>query len=471
MAERPAGRRASSQPQAQFLWACLRDLFHYCAVHLAEIAHSARDVDQALRWGFGWSQGPFELWQAAGWQTQAAAVAADIAAGKSSSPTPLPAWALDPARQGVHGAAGAWAPQLGRDLPRSPLPVYARQVFPARLLGEPASDPATSGETLFATPAVRLWRLPARDARIGIVSLQTKAHALNRASLAGLRAAIDYAEAELDGLVLWQPAPFAVGADLAEFVSLGADADPALLEAAVADFQQTGKRIKFAQVPVVAAVSGMALGGGCEFAMLARRRVLALESQLGLVEAGVGLIPAGGGCKEMALLAAERAAQSFNPEDLLVAIQPLFQRISRGRPGNNGHEARVHGYARADDPVLFTSGEVLQVALGEARALADAGHVPPLPRTRVPVAGRTAIATLEMQLVNQLEGGMISAHDYRVARATAVALCGGDIEGGSLVDEDWLLAVERQQFVALLQTPETQARIRHMLDTGKPLRN
>jgi 3-hydroxyacyl-CoA dehydrogenase len=129
------------------------------------------------------------------------------------------------------------------------------------------------------------------------------------------------------------------------------------------------------------------------------------------------------------------------------------------------------GFARDSDSIVFNSQELLYVAIREARAMADAGYAPPMKARGIPVAGRTGIATLEMMLVNMKDGGMISAHDYKVARAAATALCGGEVEAGSLVDEEWLLTVERRLFVELLKTPETQARIKHMLETGKPLRN
>jgi len=134
-------------------------------------------------------------------------------------------------------------------------------------------------------------------------------------------------------------------------------------------------------------------------------------------------------------------------------------------------EAVEYGFAKASDTILFNADELLYVAVREARNLAAAGYTPAAPARAVPVAGKSGIATLEMTLVNMRDGGMISAHDYRVARAAAIALCGGEIEAGSQVDEEWLLAVERRLFVELLKTPETQDRIRHMLDTGKPLRN
>ena len=470
-AQRLVALRNSNHPQAQFLWSILRDLFHYCAVQLENVADNARDVDFALRWGFGWAQGPFEMWQAAGWAETAQAIAADVAAGKAMSKVPLPAWVMDKARIGVHGAAGSWSASRQRDVARSTLPVYRRQLFPELLLGETLAQAEGSGETLFENGGVRLWRLPAVDAGIGIISFESKMHAIGDEVLDGVLAALQQAAGSLDGLVIWHDAPFAVGANLKQVSDACVAGDFALLERTVAKFQQAAMAIKYAPLPVVAAVQGMALGGGCEFAMHAAKRVLALESYLGLVEVGVGLIPAGGGCKELALRAARWAAQSGTPGEVMGNLLPVFMNVAMAKTGKSAHEAIDLGFAKADDTILFHPRELLFVALKEARLLADVGYAPPVPARGVPVAGRTGIATMEMNLVNMIEGGMISAHDYRVSRAVAVALCGGDIEYGSLVDEDWLLAVERQQFLELLKTPETQARIKHMLETGKPLRN
>ena len=471
----PAARlhalRTSNHAQARFLWAIFRDLFHYCAVQLENVADNARDVDFALRWGFGWAQGPFELWQAAGWAETAQAIAADIAAGKTMSKVPLPAWAMNKGRSGVHGAAGSWSASRQRDVPRSTLPVYGRQLFPELLLGETLARPEGSGETLFENDGVRLWRLPAVDAGIGIISIKSKMHAIGDEVLDGVLAALKQAATSLDGLVIWHEAPFAVGANLNQISDACVAGDFDRLEQTVVKFQQATMAIKYAQIPVVAAVQGMALGGGCEFAMHAAKRVLALESYLGLVEVGVGLIPAGGGCKELALRAARWAAQSGASGEVLGNLSPTFMTVAMGKTSKSAHEAIDLGFGKAGDTILFNARELLFVALKEARLLADAGYVPPVPARGVPVAGRAGIASMEMTLVNMREGGMISAHDYRVSRAVAVALCGGEVEYGSLVDEAWLLAVERQQFLELLKTPETQARIKHMLDTGKPLRN
>ena len=463
--------RNSGHPQAQFLWAIFRDLFHYCAVQLGNIADNARDVDLAMRWGFGWAQGPFEMWQAAGWEAVAQAIAADIASGKALSGAPLPAWVTAPGRLGVHGAGGSWSARRACNVTRSALPVYERQIFPELLAGEQGARPEESGETLYENEGVRLWRLSAIDAGIGILSFKSRMHAIGSSVLDGVQAALAKAEAELAGLVLWHEAPFAVGADLKEIVAALDAGDFGRLEAYVECFQQTTLAIKYAAVPVVAAVQGMALGGGCEFAMHAASRVMALESQIGLVEVGVGLIPAGGGCKELALRSTRWAAESGIGSELLPRLTPAFMAVATGKLAKNAVEAVDMGFAERSDPIRFHPRELLFAALKQARALADIGYAPGQPARAVPVAGRGGIATMEMTLANMKEGGMISAHDYRVSRAVAFALCGGEVDPGTLVDEHWLLAVERRAFIDLLQTPETQARIRHMLETGKPLRN
>ena len=466
-AVRFAQLRASEQPQAQFLWAIFRDIFHYTAFHLADIADNARDLDFAMRWGFGWAQGPFETWQAAGWRAIAEAVQADIAGGRAMSQAPLPAWVFGRvADEGVHGAQGSYSASADTYRPRSTLPVYQRQLFPERLLGEKAD----AGETVWENDGVRLWTLPQVDPGIAIVSVKSRNHTLGRDVIVGMQAAVARAEANYRGLVLWHEAPFAFGANLKEVAEAIGAGDFALLEKYVAEFQNASMALKYAAVPVVAAVQGMALGGGCEFLMHAAKRVIALESYIGLVEAGVGLIPAGGGCKEFAIRAAQAAARTAG-NDPFEFIQPVFMTIAMATVSKSAAQAKELGFAVETDKVVFNAHELLYVALREARGLAEAGYYPRLSPRGVKVAGRTGIANCEMMLANMKEGGMISAHDYAVARAAATALCGGEVETGSLVDERWLLTVERKLFVELLKNPKTQQRIQHMLETGKPLRN
>ncbi len=453
--------RESQHPQAQFLWAVFRDLFHYSAFHLSDIAETARDVDLAIRWGYGWSLGPFETWQAAGWKQVAQWIADDIVAGKAMSDAPLPNWVFD-GREGVHAAEGSYSPGQDAKLPRSALGVYKRQRFPDPLLGESFAE----GETVFENDGVRLWT---DGDDVGVVSFKTKMHTVSDAVLDGLQEAVGIAEKKFAGLVIWQPKePFSAGADLAGALGLLQAGKVDAFEAMVANFQATSQRIKYSLVPVVAAVRGLALGGGCEFQMHSARTVAHLESYIGLVEAGVGLLPAGGGLKEIAV----RASQAAGPGgDVFAELKKTFETVAMAKVSTSAVEAQELGLMRASDRVVFNAHELLHIARQEARALAESGWRPPLPARRIAVAGDVGIATFRMLLVNMLEGRFISEYDDEIATRIATVLCGGEVDRGAVVDEDWLLKLERRHFVELAQQEKTQARIGHMLKTGKPLRN
>src|SRR5579862_2783801 len=386
--EQLAKLRASTNPQGQFLWAIFRDLFHYVAVHLGDIAHCARDVDFAIRWGFGWQRGPFEMWQAAGWQQVAGWIAEDIAAGKTMTKAPLPKWVTD-GRSGVHSSEGSYSAETGRMVPRSKLPVYARQLFPETVIGE---KPGDKGTTVFEDEGVRMWH---QGDRIAIVSFKSKMHSLGVEVLQGLNRAIDEAEKHFDALVIWHEAPFAVGANLKaaiESLNAGKFDD---FEKMVALFQQTSQRLKYSLVPTVAGVEGMALGGGCEFVMHSQRAVVALESYIGLVEAGVGLIPAGGGLKEFA----ERSVAWANGGDAMPQLQRYFRQAAMAEVSKSAENAREMGYLKASDLVIFNPSELLYVAKEQARAMAESGVRPALAPAQIPVAGDTGVATLKMLLV------------------------------------------------------------------------
>jgi 3-hydroxyacyl-CoA dehydrogenase len=500
------GLRNSAHPQAQFVWRVFRDVFHYCGVHLPRIADNARDLDFAVRWGFGWGSGPFEIWQAAGWQKIVGWINEERAAGKAMSDVELPHWAQNVARTGVHSAQGSYSPALGIDQPRSALPVYRRQEFPERLLGEEAHY----GETIFENESVRMWHGSEKpmdghpNDDIAILNFKSKMHVIGDEVLDSILRAVSVAEADWRGLIIWQTEPpFSAGANLLQLmqgvqpasedagmfdklkqaasrvkytvagggglsqVLNAATGNVPQVEAVVAKFQQVTQRIKYAQVPVISAVDGLALGGGCEIIMHSARVVATLESYIGLVEVGVGILPAGGGSKEAAL----RAAAEAKGGDLFPFLRRYFQNIAMGEVAKSAELAREMGYLRAGDRIVMNHFELLHVAKNELRALTATDYRPPLPPTQIPVAGRTGTATLQAVMVNMLEGGFISAHDYKVGCAVADTLCGGDVEAGSLVDEQWLLDLERKHFNALLATDKTQERIEYMLKNGKPLRN
>lgn len=456
--EKLAALRASEHPQARFLWSIFRDAFHYIAYHAASIADNARDIDFAIRWGFGWDLGPFETWQAADIATVTSWIEEDIAAGEAMSNAPLPAWLKN--AKAFHTDAGSLKFADGTYAPRSGLDVYKRQLSPAKLLGE---NRPPLGKTVLETKVTRAFTL---DDEILVFENLNKMRAVSQEVLEGLNQAIDLAEKEYKALVIWaEDAPFSVGADLKSMMPAFAQGDFASIEKVVKLFQDTAMRLRYSQIPVVSAVQSFAFGGGCEFVMHSDRVVAALESYIGLVEVGVGLIPAGGGSKEFALRAAD-ASQG----DLLAALKDRYMNLAMAKVATSALEAKETGHLRESDVVVFNAYEILHVALGEARTLADAGYRPGVPRT-FKVAGRTGAASIKGQLVNMKEGNFISEYDMHIGSEIARVMTGGNVDDGSIVDEQWILDLEREVFIDLLKNEKTLERIENMLSTGKPLRN
>jgi len=377
------------------------------------------------------------------------------------------------------------------------LPVYRRQPFPERLI----SETAAYGTTLFETDAVRMW---STGDDIGIVSFKTKMHAIGEDVLDGIMQAIDESERTLKGMIIWQTEPpFSIGANLSgggarkseqkpsAFASMmkkfKREAESALLKAAyklnVADslmagrlekveqvveqFQATSQALRYSMIPTLAAVDGMALGGGCEFVMHCDRAVATLETYIGLVEAGVGLLPAGGGCKEFAM----RAAADAKGGDAFPFLKNYFQNVATAQVGKSAEHSRELGFLRPCDRIVMNRFELLHAAKSELNNMADAGYRPPLKARTIPAAGRSAIATFKMAMANMLAGRFISEHDFLIGSKVAYVMCGGDVEPGTPLTEDWYLDLERQAFMELISTEKTQARIEQMLKTGKPLRN
>ena len=475
MLKRPAAERlrllrGAEGAQGQFLWAILRNGFHYAAVHLGTIADNARDVDQALRWGFGMQQGPFELWQEAGWLEVAKMVQEDIDAGKALSKAPLPDWVFHgPVADagGVHTAEGSWSASAHKFVARRALPVYEKQLFPEKLLGEALPDFHTAGTTLHEDDSIRLWTL---DGEVVIASIKTKMHAISPDVADGLVMAVDLAEKDYRAVVVWSgDEPFSAGADLQAMLPAFMVAGVSAIEGAEEELQNAMLRIRYASVPVVSAIRGLALGGGCELAVHSARRVAHMESYLGLEEVGVGLVPGAGGLTYIARRAAENAARSTG-KDLLPFLTEGFTAAAMAPVGMSALASQKLGYLLESDVVVPHKDELLFVALNEAKALATGGWRAPLARL-FPVAGRSGAATIQGSLVNMRDGGFISAHDFHIASLIANVVCGGDVDAGTLVDEQYLMALERQAFCGLIVHPKSQERILGMLSTGKPVRN
>ena len=466
-AERLKLLRESSHPQAQFLWAILRDGFHYAAVHLGSIADSARDIDFAMRWGYGMKQGPFELWQEAGWQQVAEWVKADIDAGKALCKEPLPAWVFD-GRTGVQPPQGSWSAARQAYAPRSDLPVYSRQLFPESVVNGGVVDALKAGTEVFKNDEMRLWTL---DGEVLIASITSKLHLIGTGVVEGLHKAVELAEAGYKGLVIWSPDDvFSAGANLEQTMPVFMKSGSKGIAPVVKQLQDALLRVRYAQVPVVAAMRGLALGGGCEIAVYCTRRVAAMETYVGLVEVGVGLIPSGGGLAYIARRAAEMAAAGNANADIMKFAIDGFTNAAMAKVGTSALESRKLGYLLDTDIVVPNKDELLFVATTQAKAMFDSGYRPPV-KAHFPVAGRNAIATVKGQLANMRDGGFISPHDFHISTLIAEAVFGGDVDAGSIVTEEYLMTLERERFCALLDHPKSQERIMGMLQTGKPVRN
>jgi 3-hydroxyacyl-CoA dehydrogenase len=479
MLKRPAAERLkllrnAEGAQGQFLWAVLRNSFHYAAVHLGDIADNARDLDFCMRWGFGMTQGPFELWQEAGWLDVANMITEDIAAGKTLCNAPLPAWVFkgpvaesNGGKGGVHTPQGSWNPTAAQFVPPRSLPVYARQHFPESVLGAQASSATTAGTTVHEDDSIRLWSL---DGEVLIASIKTKMHTIGDGVIKGLDKAIDLAEQDYKGLVIWSPDEmFSAGADLQSMLPAFMMGGAKAINGVAKGLQTLMLKLRYANVPTISAIRGLALGGGCEMAVYSAKRVAAMESYIGLVEVGVGLVPGAGGLTYIARRAAENVAASTG-KDLLPFLTEGFTSAAMAKVGTGALDSRKLGYLLDSDVVVPHKDELLYVALNEAKAMFNSGYRTPHKRPFA-VAGRSGAATIKGSLVNMRDGGFVSAHDFYIASLIADVVCGGDVDAGSLVTEEYLMALERKAFCTLLVHPKTQERIMGMLSTGKPVRN
>jgi 3-hydroxyacyl-CoA dehydrogenase len=415
----------------------------------------------------------------------------DIDAGKALSNAPLPDWVW--AVEGVHGPEGSFSPAQSKirlhkieqslgpvkfsldanlssleHLPLSPLVVYERQPFRENVVGSGAADPLQSGIELYRNDEIRVWT---PDGDIVVATITAKLHLISPAVTEGLLKAVQLAEGSYRGMVIWSPDDvFSAGANLESlmpvFMKLGSKG----IAPEIKKLQEAMLRMRYAQVPVVAAVRGLALGGGCEIAIHCARRVSTMEAYIGFVEVGVGLVPGAGGLAYVARRAAEMAAAGNANADILKFLTDGFTNAAMAKVGTSALEARKMGYLLDGDVIVPHKDELLYVALVQAKALAESGWRPPA-RTPFPVAGLNAKATIQGQLANMRDGGFISAHDFHIASCIADVVCGGDVDAGSLVTEEYLMALERQHFCALLDHPKTQERIMGMLSTGKPVRN
>lgn len=454
-----AALKKSDHPEAQFVWACFRDVFHYSAYHLESIAENVRDIDLALRWGFGWKQGIFETWQAAGWDEIVASIEADRIAGITIVNIALPAWVKSVHK--VYDASGAYSPKLKSQQARSQLAVYQRQLFAEPVLGETFNE----GETIFENASFRLWH---QGDDIAIASFKTKGNTVDELVLASVLQAVDIAEKDFKGLVLWQRngIDFSFGANLKMMLELAQQKGADAVRELISNFQKASMRLRYSEVPTVAALRGRVLGGGCELALHCDRIVAAFETNMGLVETGVGLIPAGGGTKDFAL----RSIQSKTQKTDLTTLLSYFNLIATAQLSANAVDAKSKGFLKEADVIAMNSDEILFIAKQQARALYESGYRAPIPR-KFPVAGNNGLDAIKTLLAANLSSGLISEYDHYLSGRIADVICGDSVHEGTLVDEECLLKLERDIFVEFLLQPKSQERINYTLKNGKPLKN
>jgi 3-hydroxyacyl-CoA dehydrogenase len=477
----------SDDPQAQFLWSVHRDVFHYTAFHLEHVAETARCVDLALKSGFAWQKGIFEQVQITGWSQVRELLNKDIKEGKTLSTQPLPAWVMD--QPFVYSDEGAFNPNKSQFIPRSAHPVYERQLNKALLSGEKQNQL----EVLIDGESTKLIDI---GNGIASVSFKTKMNVLSASVLTELPECLDYLESnDFHALVFRQEQEhFCAGANLYEVISaikLGLlEKDPGVtskakkkaFEVMHPELPKLGKlysikntvrmlqdllmRLKHGKILTIAAVDGLALGGGCELLLHCNKVVASMNSYIGLVEVGIGGIPAGCGSKEMAL----RAYLNKESDDIFPLLSKHFEQIAMAKVSVSALEAREMGYLKSEDVIIANPNELLYVAKHQALAMLESGYRPPLDDT-FKVVGKAGYANIMAQVANLFEGHFMSEHDKYCISSLAKVMTGSLVEENTVVNSKMILDLERKYFVELLGTQKTQDRIEFMLRNSKPLRN
>lgn len=429
-------------------------LFAYVSNRIPEITDDLYKIDDAMKAGFGWEHGPFQIWDAIG-------VEKGIEIMKAEGLTPN-AWVNEMLASGnstfysiKNGATFAY------DIPKK-----KQEKIPGQDSFIILDNIRTSKE-VFKNSGVVI-----EDLGDGILNceFQSKMNTIGGDVLAGLNKAIDLAEKDFAGLVIGNQAPnFSVGANIGMIFMMAAEQEYDELNMAIKYFQDTMMRMRYSSIPTVAAPHGMALGGGCELSMHADKVVAAAETYIGLVEFGVGVIPGGGGSKEMAL----RASDTFRKGDVeLNVLQEYFLTIGMAKVATSAHEAFDLGILqKGKDVVVVNKDRQIATAKAYARLMAEAGYTQPVIRKDVKVLGKQALGMFLVGTDSMEDSKYISEHDQKIANKLAYVMAGGDLSEPTLVSEQYLLDLEREAFLSLCTERKTLERIQHMLKTGKPLRN
>jgi 3-hydroxyacyl-CoA dehydrogenase len=437
----------------RFHWRLLAGLWNYAANCLPEIADNVADIDRAMRAGFNWEMGPFELWDAAGF--------AGTVARMREMGTPVSEIAT---RLEASGGTG-WYRDHGRECFDPTRGAY-RPIAQSHGVARVATFRASNG-VVRHNPGASLIDL---GDGVGCLELHSKKDAIGEDIVRMVTETLrpdGNAVRDFEAFVVTgDGANFSVGANLMQLLLSAQEGEWDEIDFAIRAFQRMTASIKFCPRPVVVAPFGFCFGGGAEIALHGVRRQAHAELYMGLVEAGVGLLPAGGGCKEMVLRAID-AAGSLQE----TALRRHFENIGMAKVSTSALEARRLDFLEAGDRITMNRDRLLNDAKQFARDIAAAGYAPPIARQDIPAPGQSLLATFRIGVRMMREGEYISDHDVKVANKIAHVLCGGELTAGVPVSEQYFLDLEREGFLSLCGEKKTQERIAFTLKTGKPLRN
>jgi len=429
-------------------------MFAYVSHRIPEISDELYKIDDAMKAGFGWEHGPFQIWDAIGVQK-----GIEIMESEGHSPSQ---WVLDMLES---GNSSFYTIENGATLAYS-IPNKTQEKIP----GQDAFiilDNIRKSKEVFKNSGVVI-----EDLGDGILNceFQSKMNTIGGDVLAGLNKAVDLAEQNFEGLVIGnQGANFSVGANIGMIFMMAVEQEYDELNMAIKYFQDTMMRMRYSSIPTIAAPHGMTLGGGCELSMHADKVVVAAETYIGLVEFGVGVIPGGGGSKEMAM----RASDSFRKNDVeLNILQEYFLTIGMAKVATSAYEAYDLGILqKGKDVVVVNKDRQIATAKAYAKLLANQGYSMPVRRKDVKVLGKQALGMFLVGTDAMQASKYISEHDKKIANKLAYVMAGGDLSEPTMVSEQYLLDIEREAFLSLCTERKTLERIQHMLKTGKPLRN
>ena len=429
-------------------------LFSYSSLRIPEITDELYKIDDAMKAGYGWTHGPFEIWNAIGVQR-----GIDLIQAQQLEVAP---WVLEMVEK---GKTAFYTVKEGK--------TYYYDLHQKKEVKIPGQDSFIILDNIRQTKAVfSNDELMVQDLDDGILNVEfrSKMNTMGKGVLDGLNKAIDLAEKQYQGLVVYnEGSNFSAGANIGLILQMASEQDFDALNKAVEYFQQTSMRMRYSAIPTISAPHAMTLGGGCEISLHADKIVAAAETYIGLVEVGVGLIPGGGGTKEMTL----RAADSIVKGDVeLNRYQQNLITIGMAKVSQSAQEAFELGIMQPFKDIVVVSKErQLALAKQEALLLAENGYTKPLPRTDIKVLGKQGLGAFLVGTDQMVAGRYISPYDQKVVNKLAYVMAGGDLSEKSEVSEQYLLDLEREAFLSLCGERKTLERLQHMLKTGKPLRN